>query len=203
MKKGQKGSTIIPWLFLIFFLAAIGATGFAAWYNRMTKEKDPGWFAVWLQNWISQPVPTPPMTEPEPESQPATEEEPASAPTTIQPTIQQKQVVLSVTYKPERVAEGEKQKLTFQIKNETGEVLIIKEGKINWYWDQGQGFVLAEQEQIPGNDPRWSAPKVPEWSTKTVLQETTTASGRGVWRGEITVFTNLKNLTATVTHTVQ
>lgn len=120
-----------------------------------------------------------------------------------QPTVQQKQVVLNVTYKPEVVTEGQKQKLTFQIKNETGEVLIIKEAKINWYWNQGQGFSLAEREQISGNDPRWLSPDVPAWSTKTVLQETTTASGRGVWRGEITVYTNLKNLTATVIHTVE
>lgn len=203
MKKRQKGSAAIPWLFLIFFLAAIGATGFSAWYNRMTKEKGPGWFTDWLQNWISQPTPTPLMTEPVPESQPMAEEETVSTPTAIQPTVRQKQVVLSVTFKPETVYEGQKQKLTFQIKNETGEVLTIKEAKINWFWDQGQGFSLTEQEQIPGNDPRWLAPKVPEWSTKTVLQETTTASGRGVWRGEITIFTNLKNLTATITHTVE
>lgn len=193
IKKRQKGSVPIPWLFLIFFLAAIGASGFSAWYNRMTKEKGPGWFADWLQSWISQPAPTPLMTE----------EEFAPSPTTVQPTVRQKQVVLNVTFKPEVVSEGQKQKLTFQIKNETGEVLIIKEAKINWYWNQGQGFSLAEQEQIAGNDSRWLAPKVPEWSTKTILQETTTASGRGVWRGEITVFTNLKNLTAEVTHTVQ
>jgi len=205
MKKGQKGATSLPWFFLIFFLAMIGASGFMAWYKRMSEEKDPGWFAVWLQNWISQPAPTPVTTQPMPESPPPAEEAAEVTPIspTSQPTIRQKQVILNVTFKPEVVTAGQKQKLTFQIKNETGEVLIIKEAKIKWYWDQGQGFVLAEQEQIAGNDPRWLAPKVPEWSTKTVLQETTTASGRGVWQGEITVYTNLKNLTATITHTVR
>jgi hypothetical protein len=199
IRKKQNGATPIFWLFLIFFLVMIGATGFAAWYKRMTEEKGPGWFADWLQSWMSQPAPTPLMT-PTPESSPPAN---ASVAPTVQPTDRQKQVVLSVTYKPEVVREGEKQKLTFQIKNETGEVLTIKEAKINWYWDQGQGFSLAEQQEIAGSDPRWLAPKVPEWSTKTVFQETTTASGRGAWRGEITVFTNLKNLTVTVTHTVQ
>ncbi len=196
MKKDQGGFTAVFWLLIILFLFIIGATGFMAWYNRMNEEKGPGWFAVWLENWVNQPTPSPAFTGPSLQPEPTVEE-------SNRPTAQQENLVLSVTFKPEVIREGEKQKLTFQIKNETQWVLIIKEAKIDWYYNPGQGFYLAEQQPLAGSDLRWLATKVPAGLTKTVYQETTTGSGRGQWRGEITVVTNLKNLTAQVTHTIQ
>lgn len=139
------------------------------------------------------------LPEEETPSSPTATASPLPTPTPIPSTP----AVLNASFLPEIVAQGEEQKLILEIKNDSGKVLLIEGARIDWYWDPGSGFYLAEQQNISGADPHWSTTKVPAYSTESVYFESSKASGAGLWRGEIMVFTNLGDLRANVSHRIK
>lgn len=132
-----------------------------------------------------------------------TETQPSESVITPTSASQEEYTVLSPTFEPEVANEGDPQKLAMKITNQTSKPLIIKEAKIDWYYNPGSGFYLAEKQTIGDDDPHWLATKVPAWSTKTVYMETSKSSGKGKWQGKVTVTTSLGVLNAEVVHIIQ
>lgn len=115
----------------------------------------------------------------------------------------EKPPTLNATFLPETIIEGQPQTIRFEMKNNAQRTLVIQGATIRWYWDQGQGFVLSEVQAIPKMNEHWITTEVPASVTRAVYIETSNGSGRGQWRGEVLVSTNLGDLTGTILHTIQ